>query len=269
MIVFPNCKINIGLRITSKRPDGYHNIESCFYPIPWNDALEITEAAAFSFESSGLNIPGDQKSNLVIKAYDLLKVEFDLPPINIHLLKSIPMGAGLGGGSADGAFMLKLLNNRFALQLTDDQLEERALDLGSDCPFFIRNKPVIAKGRGEIFEPIDLDLSGKHILLINPGIHIGSREAYSSVMPVEPKNSLKDLLENQHISSWKDLIKNEFESSVFTIAPEISEIKEHLYDQGALYASMTGSGSTVYGIFDNEPNPGKFKRYTNKVAQLS
>ncbi|MEM8894690.1 MAG: 4-(cytidine 5'-diphospho)-2-C-methyl-D-erythritol kinase [Bacteroidota bacterium] len=269
MITFPNCKINIGLHITGKRPDGYHNIESCFYPIPWNDALEITEAATFSFESSGLTIPGDVGSNLVVKAYRLLKQDFKLLPIKIHLLKSIPMGAGLGGGSADGAFMLKLLSDNFNLGLSVDQLETYALQLGSDCPFFIQNKPMIASGRGEVFESLRLSLSGKYILLVNPGIHISTKEAYTGVTPAVPEHSLKETLEDAPIESWKDKIANDFETSVFAIAPEIEQVKNQLYEQGALYASMTGSGSTVYGIYDYKPDKATFPNYTVKLIELT
>ncbi|MEQ8713220.1 MAG: 4-(cytidine 5'-diphospho)-2-C-methyl-D-erythritol kinase [Cyclobacteriaceae bacterium] len=268
MITFPNIKINLGLRITSKREDGYHNIESCFCPIPWCDALEITDADQFSFESSGLPIPGESSSNLVVKAYEQLKKDFDLPPVKVHLLKSIPMGAGLGGGSADGAFMLKLLNEKFKLGLVDEQLEAYALRLGSDCPFFIKNQPVIAKGRGEVFEPINLSLAGKHVVLINPGLHIGTKEAYAGVVPHTPETELKELLEKTSIDGWKDIINNDFEVSAFKLHPSLQLLKDELYNKGALYASMSGSGSTIYGIFDSDPRLDMIDAYRTRTFQL-
>ncbi|MEQ9299125.1 MAG: 4-(cytidine 5'-diphospho)-2-C-methyl-D-erythritol kinase [Cyclobacteriaceae bacterium] len=268
MISFPNIKINLGLRITSKRADGYHNIESCFYPVPWCDALEITEANEFSFESSGLSIPGKSSSNLVVKAYEQLKKDFDLPPIKVHLLKSIPMGAGLGGGSADGAFMLKLLNEKFKLGLTDKQLESHALRLGSDCPFFIKNQPVIAKGRGEIFEAINLNLDGKYVVLINPDLHIGTKEAYEGVIPKPSEADLKEILESTSIAEWKDSVKNDFEKSAFKLHPSLKNLKEELYHQGAHYASMSGSGSTMYGIFSLDPNLEMLNGYSTSTLLL-
>lgn len=248
MITFPNAKINLGLNIVSKREDGYHNIESCFYPIPWHDSLEVIEAASFAFHSYGLDIPGDTSSNLCVKAYKLLKADFDIPPIEIHLLKNIPMGAGLGGGSADGAFTLKMLNDIFSLNLTNPQLENYALQLGSDCPFFIKNQPAIATGRGEQLEPIDLDLSGYYLAIHNPGIHISTKEAYSGVKPKESKISVSEIVQRP-IEQWKDLLRNDFEASIFPNHPEIEQLKNEMYGAGAIYASMTGSGSTVFGIF--------------------
>lgn len=248
MITFPNAKINLGLNIVSKREDGYHNIESCFYPIPWHDSLEVIEAASFAFYSYGLGIPGDTSSNLCVKAYKLLKADFDIPPIEIHLLKNIPMGAGLGGGSADGAFTLKMLNDIFSLNLTNPQLENYALQLGSDCPFFIKNQPAIATGRGEQLEPIDLNLSGYYLAIHNPGIHISTKEAYSGVKPKESKISVSEIVQRP-IEQWKDLLRNDFEASIFPNHPEIEKLKNEMYDEGAIYASMTGSGSTVFGIF--------------------
>ncbi|MEQ6166694.1 4-(cytidine 5'-diphospho)-2-C-methyl-D-erythritol kinase [Ekhidna sp. MALMAid0563] len=251
MITFPNAKINLGLNIVSNREDGYHNIESCFYPIPWRDSLEVIEAASFAFYSYGLDIPGDTSSNLCVKAYELLKADFDIPPIEIHLLKNIPMGAGLGGGSADGAFTLKMLNDIFSLNLTDSQLENYALQLGSDCPFFIKNKPAIARGRGEQLKVIDLDLSGYHIAIHNPGIHISTKEAYAGVKPEQPELHVSEIIQKP-ISEWKDTLSNDFESSIFPNHPEIEQLKKEMYEAGAIYASMTGSGSTVFGVFEDE-----------------
>lgn len=251
MIHFPNAKINLGLNIVSKREDGYHNIESCFYPIPWRDSLEVIEAASFAFHSYGLDIPGDASSNLCVKAYELLKADHDLPPVEIHLLKNIPMGAGLGGGSADGAFTLKLLNDLFQLNLSSLQLEAYALQLGSDCPFFIQNQPAIATGRGEGLELIDLDLSGCTLAIHNPGIHISTKEAYAGITPKQPEISVADII-SRPIQEWKDLLRNDFEDSIFPSHPTIAQLKQDMYAAGAIYASMTGSGSTVFGLFEGE-----------------
>lgn len=253
MICFPNAKINLGLHITSKRKDGYHEIETCMYPIPLFDALEIIiDHKKSSWNSSGLPIPGNPKDNLILKAYQLLKKDFpNLPHINVHLHKNIPMGAGLGGGSADAAFALNLMNNLFDLILDDFFLEEYAAALGSDCPFFIENTPKIATGRGEILENVAIDLKSTHLVLINPGIHIGTKEAYAGVTPAIPEISLKEVLKDR--SKWKDQLKNDFETSVFNSHPEIKIIKEQLYDAGAFYASMSGSGSSVFGLFENKP----------------
>ncbi|MTI39918.1 4-(cytidine 5'-diphospho)-2-C-methyl-D-erythritol kinase [Fulvivirga lutimaris] len=251
MVVFPNAKINIGLNILSKRDDGYHNIESCFYPIPFCDVLEILPADQLSFTSTGIPIPGDADSNLCLKAYQLLQKDFDIPPVQIHLHKIIPIGAGLGGGSADATFTLKALNQMFNLNLTDEQLEKYASQLGSDCPFFVKNKPVIAKGTGNIFERIDVNLSGMHLQLIYLDIHVSTKKAYAGVVPKDSNQNLNaDLSKN--ISVWKTAVKNDFEKSVFQQFQQVEEVKALLYKNGALYASMTGSGSAVFGIFDRE-----------------
>jgi 4-diphosphocytidyl-2-C-methyl-D-erythritol kinase len=254
MISFPNAKINLGLHITAKRKDGYHDIESCMIPIPLMDALEmIINTKKTSFESTGLQIPGDSKDNLILKAYQLLKKDFpNLPYLNIHLHKHIPMGAGLGGGSADAAFALNLMNNLFDLILDDFFLEEYATQLGSDCAFFIENTPKIVRGRGDILEPVELDLAGTHLVLINPGIHIGTKEAYEGVTPATPKVKLEDVLADK--SRWKDELVNDFEASIFPNHPEIEAIKEKLYENGAYYAAMSGSGSSVFGLFEEKPS---------------
>ena len=253
MISFPNAKINLGLSIVSKREDGYHNIESCFYPIPWYDCLEVIEAASFSFSSYGLDIPGDSSSNICVKAYETLRSDFDLPPVAIHLLKNIPMGAGLGGGSADGAFTLVLLNDLFELNLTTKQLESYALKLGSDCPFFIQNQPVIASGRGEILAPTSIDLSGHFLAIHNPEIHVSTKEAYSGIIPSMPQKGIDELLQSP-ILQWQGQLINDFEKSIFNNFPEIAQLKQKMHDAGAIYSSMTGSGSTVYGIFKEKTN---------------
>lgn len=222
-------------------------------PIPLLDALEmIVDTKKTTFTSTGLPVPGDPMDNLILKAYQLLKKDFpSLPHVNIHLHKNIPMGAGLGGGSADAAFALNLMNNLFDLILDDFFLEEYAAQLGSDCAFFVENKPKIATGRGEILEPIELDLKGSHLLLINPGIHIGTKEAYAGVTPTTPKIKLKDVLADK--SRWKEELVNDFEASIFPNHPEIAAIKNKLYEHGAYYASMSGSGSSLFGLFEGKP----------------
>lgn len=252
MICFPNAKINLGLHITAKRKDGYHDIETCMVPIPLFDSLEMIVDKKTVFDVSGLTIPGDEKDNLILKALKLLRKDFnDLPNVHIHLLKNIPMGAGLGGGSADAAFALTLMNKLFELHLEDWFLEEYAVQLGSDCPFFIQNTPKIATGRGEILEPLEINLEGDHILLVKPPIHIGTKEAYAGVNPSQPKSKLAEILKDK--TTWKGNLVNDFEESVFAIYPELSEIKNQLYQKGAYYAAMSGSGSTVFGLFREKP----------------
>lgn len=255
MIVYPNAKINLGLNIVEKRPDGYHNIETVFYPIGLCDVLEVEPSEScsdYSFSSSGIPIDGDPEDNLIVKAYHLLRSGYQFPAIDISLVKQIPFGAGLGGGSADAAFMLRLLNEQFELKITPNKLEKLATKLGADCPVFIRNKPVFASGIGNVFTPIDLSLEGYFLLLVKPDIHVSTPEAYSLIKPLHPKVSLIELI-NLPISEWKNHIKNDFETSVFIRYPDIMNIKTQLYEMGAVYASMSGSGSTVYGIFENEP----------------
>ena len=253
MITFPNAKINLGLNITAKRPDGYHNLETVFYPVPIEDALEIhvqnnSTDKKFSLHQAGMEITGNAEDNLVVKAYLLLDKEFNLPPIDIHLYKHIPSGAGLGGGSADAAFMLKLLNGRFELKLTDEKLEEYAATLGADCAFFIKNTPTYAEGIGNIFSPLSLSLKGYQILLVKPDIFVSTREAFSLIRPHEPEYSLKEIITHP-VSEWKEQMVNDFEASVFPQYPVIGEIKEELYKNGAMYAAMSGSGSSVFGLF--------------------
>lgn len=253
MITFPNAKINLGLNITAKRPDGYHNLETVFYPVPIEDALEIhvqhnSTDKKFALHQAGMEITGNAEDNLVVKAYLLLDKEFNLPPVDIHLYKHIPSGAGLGGGSSDAAFMLKLLNERFELKLTDEKLEEYAATLGADCAFFIKNTPTYAEGIGNIFSPLSLSLKGYQILLVKPDIFVSTREAFSLVRPHEPEYSLKEIITHP-VSEWKEQMVNDFEASVFPQYPVIGEIKEELYKNGAIYAAMSGSGSSVFGLF--------------------
>jgi 4-diphosphocytidyl-2-C-methyl-D-erythritol kinase len=253
MILFPNCKINLGLQILGKRPDGYHNLETVFYPVPYHDILEFVPANVFQFKSTGLPIGSDPSSNLCVRAYDLLKLSFpNLPPINMHLHKMIPMGAGLGGGSSDGSYALTSLNEYFKLGLSTDTLVDLSLQLGSDCPFFILNRPVIACGRGEVMDTMDLDLSSYTIAIIHPGIHISTAKAFSGVVPRGQSSGLRSLV-TEPVTEWKNRMVNDFEATVFALYPEIAAIKELLYAQGAVYASMSGSGSAVYGLFDKAP----------------
>lgn len=252
MITFPNAKINLGLNIVEKRPDSYHNLETIFYPIKLQDALEVTrlqdDTAPFKLHVSGTNLEGTAEDNLVVKAYRLLKDDFQLPPIDIHLFKHIPTGAGLGGGSADCAFMIKLLNEKFNLNLSIDQMEQYAAKLGADCAFFIQDKPVFATGIGNLFHPIDFSLKGYHLVLVKPNSSVSTREAYANIIPCKPEASLLEIIK-QPVETWRESMKNDFEYSVFLSHPEIAAIKDKLYDLGAVYASMSGSGSAVYGIF--------------------
>ncbi|MCK8492287.1 4-(cytidine 5'-diphospho)-2-C-methyl-D-erythritol kinase [Spirosoma sp. RP8] len=252
MISFPNAKINLGLFITEKRADGFHNLQSCFYPIGWSDALELIPAEPFAFSSSGLPIPGETATNLCVRAYELLKKDFALPSIQMHLHKIVPIGAGLGGGSADAAFALKLINEQFALGLSVAQLQDYARRLGSDCAFFIQNKPVYCVEKGDVFEEIGVDLSGYSILLIYPNLAISTAEAYANIRPTKPQRPLRDYLQ-QPIKTWRQTVRNDFEDSLFPNYPVLPKIKQQLYELGAVYASMSGSGSTVYGIFDAPP----------------
>ena len=262
MIVFPNAKINLGLNVIEKRLDGFHNIESCFLPVPWYDALEVIESDELEFNSTGLVIPG--KGNICLEAYDLLKVDFDLPNISIHLHKNIPIGAGLGGGSANGAFMLKLLNDKFSLGLNIQQLQAYAGRLGSDCPFFIENEPRFVEGTGNEFSDIAIDLEGLWIAIIYPELHVETKSAYSGLVPAKPKVSLQEILKNQPIENWRHSVINDFEVSADT---RILNLKEELYNKGAQYASMTGSGSAVYGLFSEDPKLDT--KYPNIIAILN
>lgn len=286
MVIFPNCKINIGLRILRKRADGFHDLETIFYPLPVKDVLEVVEKrntanelrdgfintgkrslpttpyvtfttsdGTIEFNQSGLAVDGNTENNLCIKACQLLKKDFPgLPPVQIHLHKNIPIGAGLGGGSADSAFTLKLINEKFHLNITDEQLRKYAAQIGSDCPFFIFNTPCLATGRGECLDPVQLDLSRFSFVLVSPAIHINTAWAFSAITPSVPQVSLIETYK-QPVELWKDQLINDFENPVFKQYPQIKKIKEELYDHGALYASLTGSGSTVYGLFPKKEFP--------------
>lgn len=258
MISFPNCKINLGLHITGKRADGFHNLETVFYPVSLQDALELqTASSSFDeteFTSSGLPVAGNPADNLCVKAYQLLKKDYpQLPPVKVHLHKAIPMGAGLGGGSADASFMLKMLNKKFQLNLSTGQLINYALQLGSDCPFFIINKPCFATGRGEVLEEITTDLAAYSIILVNPSIHINTGWAFTQISPALPAKSVKEIV-CQPVETWKTELRNDFEIPVSKAHPAVKAIKDTLYENGAIYAAMSGSGSTLFGIFDRQNN---------------
>lgn len=252
MVVFPNAKINIGLNVVEKRSDGFHNIESIFYPVmELYDVLDVVKSnqLGVDFVSTGIEIPASEgEKNLCEKAYDLLQNDFDISGVKVHLHKVIPIGAGLGGGSSDAAFMLKALNELFELNITNKKLINYAQQLGSDCAFFIENKPVYAYNKGDEFELIDLDLSAYEIKINYPDIHISTSEAYSGIVPQSSSEQLKQLIK-QPIESWRDKIKNDFEKSIFPNHPKIKELKAKMYHDGAKFASMTGSGSAVFGIF--------------------
>ncbi len=250
MVIFPNCKINLGLNIIGKRSDGYHNIETVFYPVPLCDVLEIIPAGdgVFGFSSTGLPVPGEVDRNLCVKAWLLMQQEFGLPAVKIHLHKVIPMGAGLGGGSSDGAHTLILLNQLFDLGLAAEQLENFARRLGSDCAFFIRNSPCYACEKGDRFEAIGIDLAGLNLALVLPEVHVSTADAYSMIIPAIPLLQIKELV-RLPVSEWKDKLVNDFEIPVIAKYPVIGSIKSTLYDAGALYAAMSGSGAAVFALF--------------------
>ena len=260
MVLFPPAKINLGLRILRKRSDGYHDLSTVFYPIGLTDVLEILPGTGTESELrvTGIVPPGGPDDNLCIKAWKLLKADFpQLPPVYLHLHKNIPTGAGLGGGSADGAFALRGLNEKYNLGLSRAQLITYAAQLGSDCPFFIYNEPCSGEGRGEILSPLSLSLKGYHLVLVNPGIHISTKEAFAGVVPNQEVRPVAEILA-QPIEQWQGELINDFEASIFPNHPEIARIKQQLIDAGAVYASMSGSGSTVYGIFKQDPGQLEF-----------
>lgn len=270
MICFPNAKINIGLNIVSKRNDGFHNIETIFYPIGLSDILEFipSKTSNTSIQTTGvaLNIPDED--NICFKAYQLLKQDYELPNLKIILHKAIPSGAGLGGGSSDAAFLLKELNNNYSLGIDNTKLESYAAKLGSDCPFFIENKPVFAHGRGELFKKIEFDLSNYYIYLVKPNVFVGTAEAYAGVQAKEPKEKLTELIKAP-IEQWKETIFNDFELNIFKQYPLLAQIKESLYQQGAVYAAMSGSGSSIFGIFTDKPELTKeFSDHFNWISKL-
>jgi 4-diphosphocytidyl-2-C-methyl-D-erythritol kinase len=265
MILFPKAKINLGLRIIGRRPDGFHDIETVFYPVGLSDALEfVVHSGKVNIDElvmTGLDIGTRPEKNLVIRAITKLRESFPLPFLKIHLHKAIPSGAGLGGGSSDAALILKAISKCFNVSIGEEMIRNYALELGSDCPFFIDPVPSLATGRGEILKPIKPVLEGYHFALVNPGIKISTREAYLNSHPSKPEISLEEIISTDP-KGWKELLINDFEDFAFKISPQIAELKKSLYRSGALYSSMSGSGSTVYGIFNCKPNiPEKLKKY--------
>lgn len=254
------CKINLGLNVVERRPDGYHNLQTIFYPVPLYDELTIREKDSLIMDGEdtltlgGNLLEGEVWDNLVLRAVRLLRQEgFPIPPLNIDLRKVIPSGAGLGGGSSDAACMVTSLTKLYGLPLTDEQMESLVGKLGADCPFFINPRPLYAEGIGDVFTPISLDLSGWYLMLVKPEVHVSTREAYAGVHPHQPAYSLLDVVK-QPVGAWASRMVNDFEESIFFNHPLLSEIKEELYRQGAAYASMSGSGSTIFGLFRSRPN---------------
>jgi len=268
MVAYANGKINIGLHITGKRADGYHDIETVFYPFGYCDIVEITEKTSgqTSLEISGMALPADA-DNLCLRAYRLLRQRHDLPPVHIHLHKQLPFGAGLGGGSSDAATVLKMLGERHALGLSTAELEELAAKLGADCPFFIRNVPAYATGIGTELCPVDLDLTGYRLLLVKPDIHVSTAEAYRGVRPKPAETDLRAAVKRP-LGEWKHCIRNDFEEVVFARHPAIAELKEAMYAAGAMYAAMSGSGSAVFGIFGEKAEVPDFTGFGKKIHTL-
>lgn len=258
MLSFPNCKINLGLNVVEKRPDGYHNLETVFYPVPITDALEalpmdpaFPSAVDCDLKVTNIHIDGDEQRNLVVRAYNLLKKDFPtLPRVHAHLYKGIPTQAGMGGGSSDCGFMITLLNQMFKLGLQEQQMIDYAAQLGADCPFFIVNRPSYAEGIGEKLQPVPLDLQGWYLAVVRPAIPVSTKEAFSLITPQHPVKNCRDIV-MQPVETWRDVLVNDFEKSVFAIHPEIGAIKERLYEMGAVYAAMSGSGSSLFGLFRN------------------
>lgn len=256
MLVFSGSKINLGLNIIEKRSDGFHNLESVFYPILWNDALEVLESTdnqGIKLEFSGIPISGSANDNIIAKAYALLKKNHTLPSIKVHLHKHIPMGAGLGGGSANAVNFIELMDKKFDLRIPFATKMNYAKELGSDCAFFVENKPVFAKEKGDVFESVKIDLSNYFILVVYPNVHSDTKLAYQGVTPKKPQQNIKTIIETIPIEKWNDMLVNDFETTVFKNLPQVRELKQRMYTEGAIYASMSGSGSAVFGIFRTQP----------------
>lgn len=268
MIYYSNCKINLGLQVIEKRTDGFHNISSVFYPLAWNEAIEIEKSTTTSLEDHGIKIECELKNHLCFKAWELINTDYSIGPLKIHITKTIPTGAGLGGGSANGSRMLQLLNDQFNLKLSQDKLLDYASQLGSDCPFFIHNRPMHVEGRGEKLTTIDLNLDDYYFLIVHPGIHLSTPEAYRLISPKTTKTDLTVELQNP-IEDWKNTVSNDFESALGKKYPLILSIKQAMYNKNALYSSMSGSGSSIYGIFSDyqscKNSAGEFSGYTQKM----
>jgi len=267
MLYYSNAKINLGLNVVEKREDGFHNIETIFYPISINDALEFIPAEKVGLSSSGIEIDCNLEDNLIIKAYKLLQSDFSLPNLQFHIHKIIPFGAGLGGGSANAAATLQALNTFFELNISKDKLQEYASKIGSDCAFFIKNKPVFAKDKGDVFTDIHIDLLDYYILLIHPGFGVSTVDAYANILPQKPKISVKEII-NQPLESWANSLKNDFENPVFQKHSILKTIKSKLYSKGAIYAAMSGSGSSMFGLFKEKPSDKEFKEYWTWIGKL-
>jgi 4-diphosphocytidyl-2-C-methyl-D-erythritol kinase len=260
MIKFPIAKINLGLNVVERRPDGYHNLQTVFYPVPIKDALEVhvmdeafPSAVDCDLKVSNIQIEGDEQRNLVVRAYQLLKEDFPtLPRLHAHLWKGIPTQAGMGGGSSDCAYMIMLLNNMFGLGMTDNQMMQYAARLGADCAYFIKSTPCYAEGIGEQLQPVTLDLAGWYIGVVRPDIPVPTKEAFSRIRPHRPQKNCREIVA-QPVETWRLELVNDFEESVFALHPEIGSIKERLYAMGATYAAMSGSGSALFGLFQEEP----------------
>ena len=275
MITFPIAKINLGLNIVEKRSDGYHNLETVFYPLPIHDAIEIHEmdngfpsSVNCDLKVSNMAIDGDEQKNLVVKAYNLMAERFALPRLHVHLHKAIPSQAGLGGGSSDAAYMLTMLNREYRLGLQDEELIHLAKRLGADCPFFVNPQPAYATGIGELLTPITLDLSSYHIVVIKPNIAVSTAEAFRNIVPKAPKKRCADIV-RQPVETWRTELLNDFESSIFVQHSELRRIKEMLYNTGALYASMSGSGSSIYGIYQEKPLEEDLRQASEKASLSS
>ena len=275
MITFPIAKINLGLNIVEKRSDGYHNLETVFYPLPIHDAIEIHEmdngfpsSVNCDLKVSNMAIDGDEQKNLVVKAYNLMAERFALPRLHVHLHKAIPSQAGLGGGSSDAAYMLTMLNREYRLGLQDEELIHLAKRLGADCPFFVNPQPSYATGIGELLTPITLDLSSYHIVVIKPNIAVSTAEAFRNIVPKAPKKRCADIV-RQPVETWRTELLNDFESSIFVQHSELRRIKEMLYNTGALYTSMSGSGSSIYGIYQEKPLEEDLRQASEKASLSS
>ena len=276
MITFPCAKINLGLNIVSKRPDGYHNLETVFYPIPLTDALEIKymdekfpSEAPCDLKITGNDIDCNEEDNLVIKAYQLLAADFQLPRVHAHLVKRIPTQAGLGGGSSDAAYMIRLLDERFRLNIGIPEMERYAAKLGADCAFFITAEPSYAEGIGDVLMPADVPgagLGGYYLAVVKPSVAVSTRDAYAAIVPKTPAKCCRDIV-RQPIETWKDELVNDFEAPIFAMHPELAAIKQSLYDAGAVYAAMSGSGSALFGIFREQPT-GLEKEFEGMFCQV-
>lgn len=257
MIAYPHAKINFGLNVVSKRGDGYHNLETVFYPVQWCDILEIwpgpQHSRGIEVHMSGLPVAGKHADNLCVKAYELLRKNYAVRSVKLYLHKQIPMGAGLGGGSSDAAFFVKQMNELFSLNISDDDMRALVRQLGADCAFFIDGAPVYAEERGDRFSPVEFSLQGYHLVVVYPGVHVATATAFANISPAVPEYNCRDIVMKHPVGNWKNMLVNDFERTVFAAHPAIEAVKNKLYGSGAIYASMSGSGSAVYGLFEQEP----------------